>query len=386
MRLDFDQLEVVDNHCHPFDPEKEAKDFELNLVAALMPIPPRHAHSTILYQFMMSSLKGLLGLPGDTPDDEAVKERNRVYRADRRGYLNRLFQEAGIDTLIVDLGFPSEEYTGYNIDVEQFHSLLPVRDVRTIVRMEPIIHRLLQEASPYAEFEQSYSAELLRRIDTHRAVAVKSAIAYATGLEVKRVSYDEAARAYDKLRHEPTDRAAEKAVRDRLLLCGADIAIERGLPIQVHSGVGDSPILDLRESDPALLYDLFTDEHYGRATWVFLHSSYPFMRSVGWLADTYGNVWVDISGALLFSCSGAESQLLELLESAPLTKILYGSDGYGIPELFWIAACHFKKALGRALGTLVDNGFIDSTFAETAAGWILSGNSRELYKLDAREG
>ena len=383
MLLDCDGLSVVDDHCHPFDPERETDDFDQYWTLAMDPVPARFMRSTVLYRMVMARLREALGLPGDASDDEVLAERKRLYRSDRKGYLARLFRDAGIDTLIVDIGFPSEEFSGYSVDPEEFKALLPVRDVRAIVRVEPIIYRLLRDAPPYAELEQVFSDELLGQVVAHHAVALKSVMAYTTGLGVAPVSYDEALRAYDRLRRDPSDRTAEKLVRDRLLLQAVDLAIERDLPVQVHTGVGDSPILDLRLSDPLLLYGLFSHEHYGRATWVLVHGGYPKVAEVGWLANTYPNVWLDVSEGVPFAASGVESRLLEIFEMAPLTKVLYGSDGYNIPEIFWFAARHFKRALGGALETLVNAGYVDAAFAERAAKSILSDNARALYKLDA---
>jgi uncharacterized protein len=381
MALDLDVLKVVDDHCHPFDPERETEDFDQYWTVAMDLVPAKFMRATVLYRMVMARLKVVLDMPLDTPDDEVLAERNRLYLADRRAYLARLFTDAGIDTLIVDIGYPSEEFTGYSVDPDDFKAILPVRDVRAIVRVEPIVYRLLQEANTYKELEESYHAELVRQIDQYKAVALKTVVAYLTGLELSPVAEDEATRAYDRLRKDPQDRAAEKAIRDRLILHAVDVGVERGLPMQVHTGAGDSPILDIRLSDPLLLYDVLAHDHYGAIPWVFVHAGYPWIGEVGWLANTYPNVWVDVSEMIPFAASGVETRLLELFEMAPLTKVLYGSDGYNIPEIFWFAAKHFKKALGGALGTLVGAGYVESSFAQYAAECILGNNARDLYKL-----
>jgi uncharacterized protein len=383
MALDLDGLQVIDNHCHPFDPERETEDFDQYWTVAMDEVPAKFMRATVLYRMVMGRLKKVLDLAPDAADDEVLAERNKRYRADRRAYLDFLFRDAGIDTLIVDIGYPSEEFTGYSVDPAQFKSLLPVRDVRAIVRIEPIIYRLLKEAPSFSEFEESFHEELVRQTDEYQAVALKSVIAYLTGLGVTPVSRDEAARAYDRLMRDASDTEAEKAVRDRFFLHTVDLCAERDLPLQLHTGAGDSPIMDLRLSNPLSLYDVISDEHYGRIQWVLVHAGYPMIGEVGWLANTYPNVWVDVSEMVPFAGSGIETRLLELFEMAPLTKVMYGSDGYNIPELFWFGARHFKSALGGALGTLVGAGHIDSAFAQYAAQCMCSENARDLYRLGA---
>jgi predicted TIM-barrel fold metal-dependent hydrolase len=67
---------------------------------------------------------------------------------------------------------------------------------------------------------------------------------------------------------------------------------------------------------------------------------------------------------------------------APLSKVVYGSDGYGAPEINYISAKLAKQAIGQALGVHVDDGFLSEVEAQQAAGFILAENARRLYKLD----
>ena len=64
------------------------------------------------------------------------------------------------------------------------------------------------------------------------------------------------------------------------------------------------------------------------------------------------------------------------------SKVVYGSDGYGAPEINYIGAKLAKRAIGQALGNLVDDGLLSEVEARQAAGFILAENARRLYKLD----
>jgi predicted TIM-barrel fold metal-dependent hydrolase len=86
---------------------------------------------------------------------------------------------------------------------------------------------------------------------------------------------------------------------------------------------------------------------------VLLHAGYPFVREAAYLASVYPNVYVDFSQAApLLAGPGLTRVLEELLALAPLTKVLYGSDAWGIPEWFWLAARAARRALGEALAWL----------------------------------
>ena len=42
---------------------------------------------------------------------------------------------------------------------------------------------------------------------------------------------------------------------------------------------------------------------------------------------------------------------------------------------------NFKKVLGRVFDSLVERDVLGVSYARQAAGWILSENAKELYKL-----
>jgi hypothetical protein len=53
-----------------------------------------------------------------------------------------------------------------------------------------------------------------------------------------------------------------------------------------------------------------------------------------------------------------------------------------LPELNFLGAQLGKSALARALDQLVERGFLSLGEAEEAAGLILAGNARVLYRMD----
>ena len=382
MDLDFTEFPVIDAHCHPFIPDRETESFEQYLTLSMIQIPKEDMRSTLLYKMVIAKLRSVLCMPTIYSDDEVIKCRTDLYKANRALYIGRLLSAANIDTLLVDIGFPSDEVSGYEIDLDWFRTLLGGLKTRTIVRMEPIVFRLLGLSLTFNEVESTFRSDLENDIKRHRAVAVKSSIAYETGLGVDLVTREDANRAFARLQSDSRNKRAEKMVRDYLFLIGLDVCIEHSLPVQLHTGIGDAPLLDLPLGNPLLLFPLLKHDRYGRATFVFVHAAYPFLAEAGFLANQYPGVWIDLSEMVPFVGSGVERSLRTLCEMCPLSKLVYGSDGYNIPELFWFSAVYFRECMSRVLRSLIEEGCIDAEFARQAGENILAGNARRLYRLN----
>ena len=144
------------------------------------------------------------------------------------------------------------------------------------------------------------------------------------------------------------------------------------LPVQVHAGFGDSD-LHLPRVDPGYLKPLL--ERFRGTPFVLLHC-YPYVRQAGWLAHVYGNVFFDLSLTIPHVARPAEA-LREALELAPVSKLLYASDAARTPELYWLAARWWRRALAEVLPELLPAG----DDAEQAARLILRENALTLYRL-----
>ena len=74
--------------------------------------------------------------------------------------------------------------------------------------------------------------------------------------------------------------------------------------------------------------------------------------------------------------------LAEALELAPFGKVLYSSDAFGLPELHYVGAALFRRALSGLLAAgLAGDQFSERT-AVRAAGLLCAGNARRVYRLD----
>ena len=214
-------------------------------------------------------------------------------------------------------------------------------------------------------------------------MGLKSVIAYRTGLHVELVEQPDAAAAFadvhERARRDGRIRIESKPLLDHLVVLAVEAAARQEVPIQFHTGLGD-PDLDLTLVDPAALRVLFSDL-FRAAPIVLLHTGYPYVRSLAYLAAMFPNVYADMGEAILFAAGEATQITRELLGLAPASKILFSTDASLVPELYWVGARLGRRALGRVLDEHIADGAIDERTALDWAERILWRNSERVYGL-----
>ncbi|WP_308126246.1 amidohydrolase family protein [Nonomuraea ceibae] len=157
--------------------------------------------------------------------------------------------------------------------------------------------------------------------------------------------------------------------------------IERGLPLQIHTGLGD-PDLDLRRSDPLLLRGLIERAEPSGVPLLLLHC-YPYHRQAGYLAHAYPNVYFDVGLGLHYSGAACAALVAESLEVAPFAKLLFSSDAWGPAELHFLGAELWRRAMARVLGGFVAEGEWSAAQAARVAAMVGADNARRVYGLGA---
>ncbi len=385
--LDLTNLSVIDGHCHAFLPERETEPFERYLSISMSSKSMANTPYTFLYKQVERELSRVL----NCEPQEAFKKRNEMYRTDPVGLVRTYYQDAKIDTMLVDVGYPSLEWSGYTIPITEFQRLVPCK-VRPIYRIDNIIMKMVAKGKSFQQTADALNEEIDQAVKQERAVSLKSIVAYFTGLDVKRVPWKEAERSFARLRSvaRKGKRVQDafwrnpwaKKVMDHFLFVAAERSMELNVPIQIHTGIGEAPAEDLRLANPLLLYDLISDPALEDAKIVMAHCGYPYVEEVGFLVNTYPNVYVDLSEMVPFISVGIKDRILRLFEMAPVNKIMYGSDGDKIPEVAWIASLEAKRALGAALDELILSNQASEGWAMEIARRIFVENSREVYRLE----
>lgn len=362
--FDFSGLPVIDNHCHLFNVEYKEHDLASVLSMSLNDMPADQLTNTLLYRKMLRELAGFLGVPGGGPQ-EVEDKRRQAMRSDYPAYVKKLFGDAKLHTLLIDLG-----YKPAHVSLSRFEELVPAR-VRYMYRIETVLDEIWKEKTGFAKAEERFYQALEDAVGRLRIVALKSIIGYRTGLEIKDIPRSAL----------KSGMSGEKEFRDYFLLRAVEKSIELGIPMQIHASFGESN-LNLLHNNPLLLKGLLEDPRYRQAKIVLVHGGYPYSFEAGYLGAMYPNVYLDISEMVPFVPLGMRSGLESMMDMCPLNKIMYGSDGFVIPEIHWLGARAAKGELAEIMGRLTDKGWFDEDYARQVAKNIFCDTASTLYRLN----
>jgi predicted TIM-barrel fold metal-dependent hydrolase len=373
--LDLGAIPIVDNHCHSLlrrqPPDDDA--FRIHLTESTFPeIARDHVPSTLFYQRTLRELAALLDCQ-PTPDAVHAARRERgVERLTRE-----IVERANFKTWLIDTGYGADT----TLSLQELRSLTGLR-VEEVLRLEPMIERLILESTNFSGFLDAYRAAI-GDLRSRGIVGMKSVIAYRTGLHVRDVDRGDAASAFETARDAGLRagklRIESKPLLDHLVVIAVEESARQNVPIQFHTGLGD-PDLDLTLVDPAALRLLFSDR-FRAAPIVLLHTGYPYVRSLAYLAAMFPNVYADMGEAILFAAGEATEIYRELLGLAPASKLLFSTDASLVPELYWVGARVGRRALARVLDEHVDEGTLDERTAFEWAERMLWRNSEAVYSL-----
>jgi hypothetical protein len=353
---------VVDDHAHPVPLRYEPLPWD-RLGLALDPADPQLAVPAPMYVEVLR--RGLARVLGCDPGDVVLAREERA-SADWPAYLRLLADDVGLGATLLDGG---PDLLG-GADLAAYVELYR-RPVHGIARVEAVADPLVRAGAPLAEIAEAVSSALSRAAGDG-SVAAKTVLAYRTGLSVfPSVSEQDA----DAARA----RGDEKPLRDWLIRRVLGWCAELGLPIQVHSGFGDSD-LRLATARPSGLQELLHTPEGSAATVVLIHSAFPWHEEAAYLACVHPRLYLEMSLHAIFSPATTADRLLRILDLVPPAKLLAGSDGHVTPELQWLGLRTTLDAwdvVGARLAGTVSDGWLDDV--RRAA---LSGNAERVYGLD----
>jgi predicted TIM-barrel fold metal-dependent hydrolase len=314
--------------------------------------------------------------PLPTPDDYVA--RRREVGADEVS--RRFLREAGIAELLVDTGYRSEELRG--LPGMRAISDVPVHEV---VRLEAVAEHVASSGVEADGYPEAY-VEALRNA-AESAVGFKTIAAYRGGFafDPTRPSREDVVRAagtFLAAASSGTSRVTDPVLLRHGIWSGADIARERGMPIQFHVGWGD-PDLVLHLTNPSLLTGLIRELDALGVVVALLHC-YPYHRDAAYLSTMYVNVHFDVGSALHYHGASSGRLLAEAMEVAPFSKLLFSTDAFGVPEQYYLGAMLFRRALRRVLDDWIAAGDCDANEADRIAGLIARGNAMRIYPLGDR--
>ncbi|MCM6778194.1 amidohydrolase family protein [Nocardia sp. CDC159] len=346
-----DEIGLIDQHCHGVvAADLDRPDFE-----ALLGEGRRGTFASALGLAVRRWCAPVLGLPA-----HAVAEDYLARRAELgwREVSARLLRAAGVARWLVDTGFGFED---------EFADLSG-GEVAEIVRIETVAERVIAEkgctAAAFDEIERSL------RDGARNAAGLKSITAYRCGLDFPLRDTPPAPTALDA-------RLTDPDALGWLVGLAARLSAELGLPLQFHTGFGDTD-LRLHRADPLLLTDFLRATEHTGATVVLLHC-WPFHRNAAYLAHAFPHVYLDLGLTIPHVGQRASAVLAETLELAPFDRLCYSSDGYGLAELHHLGARLWRRGMARVLAEWIADDVITPADADELVIAVAAGNAARVY-------
>lgn len=369
MGLDLSSIPVFDGHAHNLLLPAWLKEYPIEGIfteSTDREYLKSFAVETLAFK---RSLKDIAAVLECDPSIEAI--RNRREKMEQAELADLYFKRANISGVVLDDGF-------------WFHRTWPLEwhssfvNTYRALRIESLAEALFENSISFDSFLSDFRDALLNPPGS--VVAYKSIIAYRSGLRIGAHDKRAARDGYLVEKERNTGRLTDRRLLGFLFKLTLEVCRGRDLPLQIHTGWGDSD-LDLRESNPLHLKPLLDEDKYSRTRLVLLHC-YPYTREAAYLAAIYPEVYIDFGLSVpLLSVAGMEAVIGEMLEIAPVTKICYSSDARFMPEGFYLAATWARRAVGLSLERSIQCGELTLNEALKAAARILKENSEGLYGM-----
>ena len=302
-----------------------------------------------------------------------LEQQAALSSTDRRRWTETLLKETGTKTWILDDGCAKNVL----LPAGMFAAISHGRVYRS-VRLETLGEEALRaiDGEPEA-FVAVFRRILSRKSEADSTVAFKSIAAYRTGFGIDWNPTDDSSliRAVKTAIRQPKPHVDDPLVEAFIV----SEALKTGLPIQCHVGFGDSDAI-LADGDPTLLKPLIDRAAEKCVPVILLHCA-PFERQAAWLCSLHRNVYMDLSLTMLHAGNRTQDIIERTLEWCPPAKLVYGSDGIGVPETHAIEASVWRAAVAGVYVKRVKEGLLDIDEACREIDMMSHGTSERLYKL-----
>jgi hypothetical protein len=376
MPLDLSSIPILDHHCHAFlkrGAPYSAVEFQVFFSeGGDAGIVAEHTPNSVFFRWGVKEIARFLYCD---PTAEAVLEARAAMPLSELAA--RMLQDANIPVLLIDYGLGGAD----RMSILEMKTNLPMCRIEPILRLETMAQALILKHETFNQMVEAFVA-IVENARAEGHVGLKSIIAYRTGLAIREPSLTDAAETFEvvkeRARRDGTVRLADKPLNDYLLLRALEVAEKQELPVQFHTGLGDND-LDMLYANPLHMRPLFESSQYKHVPFVLLHASYPYVRELGYLASLYSNVWMDLGLAVPFASVDIPSVWRQALSLTAFSKILFSTDAYSIPEIYWLAARWGRWGLAQVLDELIALGAFTRDEALEAAHHVLHRNSEKLY-------
>src|ERR1700730_8017288 len=208
--LELNDLPLIDQHVHAFDQGSDQAIFDPLATFSLggdwvaflesgAHTPTEHEkrqlvinqQQTMIYHEAMHAVARSLGC-------EATREAIIAARAqkvsDYPAYVRGMYRDINLESNIVDLGNPK------NVNLQEFEALTGV-PAHGLYRIEILIGELWDRHDSLEGFEKAFDERIRKIASDTKVIALKTVIAYRTGLDIQPLTTQEVSKAFDSLKH-----------------------------------------------------------------------------------------------------------------------------------------------------------------------------------------
>ncbi len=384
-------LEYVRDISKPFG-ERWAK------FAAFWP----HVRTTGYGRALLIAARDLHGIEDvDEGTYQALSE--KVTAANRPGWYREVIRErAGIEVAILDVRRNRPESTFQDVLAGEVDDELFVRSVRFEHFIMARSRRDLLDLERATDRSIHCVDDLVRALEVAfervrargQMVAVKNALAYVRPLTWEKATHHDAEAAFRKVTSHVDELrelrypaigaswAETKPLQDYVMHQTIRLAIEHGLPMQIHTGLQEGNANVLTNSRPTDLINLFLE--YPEARFDLFHAGYPYSGEVAALAKNFQNVYADLCWVHVISPTVGRRVLREWIETVPANKIFAFGGDYLFVEGAYAHSRLARAGVAAVLAEAVEDGYLSLGEALALARRLLHDNAAEFFRLRGR--
>jgi len=233
-------------------------------------------------------------------------------------------------------------------------------------------------------------ARHLDRIYEQGAVVVKHGLAYLRSLYYEKVTRRDAEQEFQVFfanEHSPAWRPplkAGKALQNCMMHALLRLLDQRGLTMQVHSGIQEGNGNVIVDSNPVNLTNCFLE--YENVTFDIFHMGYPYTQELSNLAKNFRNVNIDMCWGHIISPEAARRALAEWLDAVPANKIIAFGGDYCFVDGVYGHQRLARDNVAEVLASKVEDGTFDLERAQQLAQWLFVDNPVRILNLTDRVG
>lgn len=209
-------------------------------------------------------------------------------------------------------------------------------------------------------------------VEEKGAQAFKISEMYFRRLDYSVVGKEQAASCFNQ--HRTPEQ--EKCLSDFTACTVFRLAAQYDIPVQIHTGNrwGEFAIFDVNPAYLSEVIKVFKDTKFE-----LLHGGDPYFGESSSLAETYPNVYLNLSSLPVNSYDLCFEWLGRYLDKLPCSKISLGWDLFQ-PELVCGAAHFTRNIVAEVLANKIDRGLYSYDLAIEVAHWIMHRTSEQLYR------